>query len=40
MRISMKISKVVWSMLTDGNTFAEAEINDMVCAVFLVIVYF
>jgi len=36
----MKISKVVWSMLTDGNTFAEAEINDMVCAVFLVIVYF
>lgn len=32
MRISMKISKVVWSMLADGNTFAEAEINDMVCA--------
>ncbi|KAK8444456.1 hypothetical protein SEVIR_9G137900v4 [Setaria viridis] len=31
MRISMKISKVVWSMLADGNTFAEAEINDMVC---------
>jgi len=30
MRISMKISKVVWSMLADGNTFAEAEINDMV----------
>jgi flagellar biosynthesis GTPase FlhF len=32
MRISMKISKVVWSMLADGNTFAEAEINDMVRA--------
>ncbi|CAN6317258.1 unnamed protein product [Urochloa humidicola] len=31
MRISMEISKVVWSMLADGNTFAEAEINDMVC---------
>ncbi|KAF8733896.1 hypothetical protein HU200_014751 [Digitaria exilis] len=31
MRISMKIRKVVWSMLADGNTFAEAEINDMVC---------
>jgi hypothetical protein len=30
MRISMKISKVVWSMLADGNTFAEAEISDMV----------
>ncbi|XP_062212048.1 protein SABRE isoform X2 [Phragmites australis] len=29
MRISMKISKVVWSMLADGNTFAEAEIVDM-----------
>lgn len=29
MRISMKISKVVWSMLADGNTFAEAEISDM-----------
>ncbi|KAK3149720.1 hypothetical protein QOZ80_3AG0221540 [Eleusine coracana subsp. coracana] len=33
MRISMKISKVLWSMLADGNTFAEAEINDMVCDV-------
>ncbi|KAG8062119.1 hypothetical protein GUJ93_ZPchr0003g16877 [Zizania palustris] len=27
---SMKISKVVWSMIADGNTFAEAEIIDMV----------
>ena len=40
MRISMKISKVVWSMLADGNTFAEAEINDMVCAqIFLATIY-
>ena len=30
MRISMQINKVVWSMLADGKTFAEAEINDMV----------
>ena len=30
MRISLKINKVVWSMLVDGKTFAEAEINDMV----------
>ncbi|EEC75938.1 hypothetical protein OsI_13034 [Oryza sativa Indica Group] len=29
-RISMKISKVVWSMIADGNTFAEAEISEMV----------
>lgn len=34
MRISMKISKVLWSMLADGNTFAEAEINEMVCSNF------
>lgn len=30
MRISMRISKVVWSMLADGKSFAEAEINDMI----------
>jgi hypothetical protein len=36
MRISMKISKVVWSMLADGNTFAEAEISDMVYVEILV----
>ncbi|XP_078157262.1 protein SABRE-like isoform X1 [Carex rostrata] len=30
MRISMKIDKVVWSMLIDGKSFAETEINDMV----------
>lgn len=30
MRISLKINKVVWSMLVDGKTFAEAEINDMI----------
>ncbi|XP_072957703.1 protein SABRE isoform X1 [Typha angustifolia] len=30
MRISMRINKVVWSMLADGKTFAEAEINDMI----------
>lgn len=30
MRISLQINKVVWSMLLDGKSFAEAEINDMV----------
>ncbi|KAJ1691792.1 hypothetical protein LUZ63_015947 [Rhynchospora breviuscula] len=30
MRISMRINKVVWSMLADGKTFAETEINDMI----------
>ncbi|KAH7661259.1 FMP27 C-terminal protein [Dioscorea alata] len=30
MRISMRINKVVWSMLADGKTFAEAEIKDMI----------
>jgi hypothetical protein len=30
MRISLQIKKVVWSMLVDGKSFAEAEINDMV----------
>ncbi|KAI8014433.1 Protein SABRE [Camellia lanceoleosa] len=30
MRISMQINKVVWSMLADGKSFAEAEINDMI----------
>ncbi|KAJ4962833.1 hypothetical protein NE237_022772 [Protea cynaroides] len=29
MRISLKIIKVVWSMLQDGKSFAEAEINNM-----------
>ncbi|KAK9109067.1 hypothetical protein Sjap_017127 [Stephania japonica] len=29
MRISMRIDKVVWSMLADGKAFAEAEINAM-----------
>ena len=31
MRISLQINKVVWGMLVDGKSFAEAEINDMVC---------
>lgn len=30
MRISLQINKVVWSMLVDGKSFAEAEINDLV----------
>ncbi|KAK4354747.1 hypothetical protein RND71_026941 [Anisodus tanguticus] len=30
MRISLQINKVVWSMLVDGKSFGEAEINDMV----------
>ncbi|KAF6160647.1 hypothetical protein GIB67_019587 [Kingdonia uniflora] len=30
MRISLKINKVVWGMLADGKSFAEAEINNMV----------
>lgn len=30
MRISLQINKVVWGMLVDGKSFAEAEINDMV----------
>ncbi|CAI9116131.1 OLC1v1017206C1 [Oldenlandia corymbosa var. corymbosa] len=30
MRISLQITKVVWSMLVDGKSFAEAEINDMI----------
>ncbi|KAF2299809.1 hypothetical protein GH714_003547 [Hevea brasiliensis] len=30
MRISLKINKVVWNMLVDGKSFAEAEINDMI----------
>ncbi|KAG6585348.1 Protein SABRE, partial [Cucurbita argyrosperma subsp. sororia] len=29
MRISLKIDKVVWSMLVDGKPFAETELNDM-----------
>lgn len=41
-RISMKISKVVWSMIADGNTFAEAEISEMVCSTFsrIIILHF
>ena len=35
MRISMQINKVVWSMLLDGKSFAEIEINDMVRIIFL-----
>ncbi|RWR77330.1 protein SABRE [Cinnamomum micranthum f. kanehirae] len=30
MRVSLKINKVVWSMLLDGKSFAEAEINNMI----------
>ncbi|KAL3504883.1 hypothetical protein ACH5RR_034724 [Cinchona calisaya] len=30
MRISLQITKVVWSMLGDGKSFAEAEINNMI----------
>ncbi|KAI4307517.1 hypothetical protein L6164_030695 [Bauhinia variegata] len=30
MRISLQINKVAWSMLADGRTFVEAEINDMI----------
>jgi hypothetical protein len=30
MRISVRIKKIVWSMLSDGKSFSEAEINDMV----------
>lgn len=30
MRISLQINKVVWGMILDGKSFAEAEINDMV----------
>lgn len=30
MRISLQINKVVWSMLVDGKSFGEVEINDMV----------
>ncbi|XAR62068.1 hypothetical protein NMG60_11016663 [Bertholletia excelsa] len=30
MRISMQINKVVWSMLADGKSFSEVEINDMI----------
>jgi hypothetical protein len=30
MRISVRIKKIVWSMLADGKSFSEAEINDMV----------
>jgi len=30
MRISIRICKVVWSMLQDGKPFGEVEINDMV----------
>ncbi|KAM0879685.1 hypothetical protein ACQ4PT_034073 [Festuca glaucescens] len=30
MRVSMRINKVVWSMLADGKAFSEAEINDII----------
>ncbi|XP_015060204.1 protein SABRE-like [Solanum pennellii] len=30
MRISLQINKVAWSMLVDGKSFGEAEINDMI----------
>nr|GMD46104.1 protein SABRE isoform X3 [Ipomoea batatas] len=30
MHVSLQINKVVWSMLVDGKSFAEAEINDMI----------
>jgi hypothetical protein len=30
MRVFLQINKVVWSMILDGKSFAEAEINDMV----------
>ncbi|KAG8063345.1 hypothetical protein GUJ93_ZPchr0003g18208 [Zizania palustris] len=30
MRVSLKINKIVWSMLADGKSFSEAEINDMI----------
>uniref|UniRef100_A0A1J3FYA5 FMP27/BLTP2/Hobbit GFWDK motif-containing RBG unit domain-containing protein n=1 Tax=Noccaea caerulescens TaxID=107243 RepID=A0A1J3FYA5_NOCCA len=30
MCISLQINKVVWSMIVDGKSFAEAEINDMI----------
>lgn len=30
MRISLQISKGVWSLLVDGKSSAEAEINDMI----------
>lgn len=34
MRISLQINRVAWSMLVDGKSFAEAEINDMVRIIF------
>lgn len=43
MRISMQMNKIVWSMLADGKSFAEAEINDMVSACrisFILLQYF
>lgn len=30
MRVILQINKVVWSMILDGKSFAEAEINDMI----------
>lgn len=32
MRISVRINQAIWSMLQDGKSIAEAEINDMVSA--------
>lgn len=37
MRISVQINKVVWSMLVDGKSFAEAEINEMVSKNFCIV---
>lgn len=37
MRISVQINKVVWSMLVDGKSFAEAEINEMVSKYFCIV---
>jgi hypothetical protein len=38
MRISWVFDKLVWSMLCDGEVFAEAEINNMVCCFFLFLI--
>lgn len=35
MRISWVFTKLVWSMLCDGESFAEAEIKSMVCCLSL-----
>lgn len=40
MRISVQVSKVIWSMLADGKCFVEAEINDMVSVKSVIFGYF